>query len=791
MNDLITIFSSAFPDTSRVLAFRGAEAISSPYEIEIFLALTNGAGDSLDLADAIGARATVTLDRAADKLPPFYFSGILASVELLHELDGYSLVRAVLVPKLWLTSLTKQSRIFTKKSLPEIIEAVLGENGLGGDDYELRLGSYDTEEHVCQYRESDLDFLSRWMEREGIYYYFEHGESGEKLIICDSKTYDPDPIGEPVPYHPQLGQDRSAGQSFRSFTCRHKTVPSKIKLRDYDYGKPALNVSGASDVASNGVGEVSLYGERFFTPAAGEKLAKLRAEELKARQVVYQAAGARLHLRPGYTFEVEEHPRAAFNDEYLTIEAKYWGNQAVGHAAFRSLLDMEHDDVFLVELSAIPAKTQFRPEVRAAWPRIYGFENGTVDGPADSEYAQIDDQGRYNVKFKFDDSNLKGGKASTFVRMMQPHGGGIEGFHFPLRKGTEVVFSFLGGDPDRPVISGVVPNAVTPSPVTSGNHTKNVIQTGGRNRFELEDKAGQERITLSTPHTNSYIRFGSHNEDHNMIIHTDGPTLIDAGQTMDVTVGKDLNETVEANTTEHYKGKRKTNVDGAAEEYWGNNLISYVAGTTKQTYQGAHELYSWNTRKDEVGGALTQTYHSPTTRLMYATYNDTVNGTVTRTHGATTYTVNGASTHTLNGTFNETVSGAHTITTGARTETVNGNYTQTITGSFAQTTSSSADFWTAAKNSKTLGLAYSLNVGAKAAVDVSASATLGLSAVLALSAGVKLEAKLSIGLSMTAACEIDVASFKFDQKGVKYDTAGCGIKSLGTAIQLAGICLFS
>src|SRR5262249_54570578 len=155
--------------------------------------------------------------------------------------------------------------------------------------------------------------------------------------------------------------------------------------------------------------------------------------------------------------------------------------------AFRSLLQMEHDDVYFVELTAIPEKTQFRAQSQTPWPRIYGYENGSVDGSADSEYAQIDDQGRYNVKFKFDESNLKSGKASTFVRMMQPHGGGIEGFHFPLRKGTEVVFSFLGGDPDRPVISGVVPNALTPSPVTSGNHTKNVIQTGGRNRFELED----------------------------------------------------------------------------------------------------------------------------------------------------------------------------------------------------------------------------------------------------------------------------------------------------------------
>src|SRR4029077_9582783 len=140
------------------------------------------------------------------------------------------------------------------------------------------------------------------------------------------------------------------------------------------------------------------------------------------------------------------------------------------------------------------------PSSDTPWPRIYGFENGTICGAAESEDAQIDDHGRYNVKFKFAESNLKDGKASTWVRMLQPHGGGIEGWHFPLRKGTEVLFTFLGGDPDRPVIAGVVPNALTPSPVTSANHTTNVIQTGGRNRIELEDSAGQERITISSPH---------------------------------------------------------------------------------------------------------------------------------------------------------------------------------------------------------------------------------------------------------------------------------------------------
>jgi type VI secretion system secreted protein VgrG len=537
MNDLITISSSVLPDGTRVVAFRGAEAISRPYEIEIYLSLEGEEGDGLDLADAIGAKAQLVIDRTDDALPPYVFAGILANLDLLHAVEGRSLVRAVLVPRLWQLGLSKHSRIFTKKSLPDVIESILEDNGLSGEDYELRLGKYETEEHICQYRESDLDFISRWMEREGMYYFFVHGEEGEKLVIADDKSYEEDMLDKPIRYYPQLGQDRSAGASFRSFTSRHRTLPAMVKLKDYDYARPNLNVAGSAKVASNGAGEVSLYGERFFSPAAGDRLAKLRAEELLARAVVYHAAGTRTHLRAGHVFELEEHPRAALNTRYLAIEVRHHGNQAGAGSNFSSIIEIEHDEVYFCEIDAIPAATQFRAETRAPWPRIFGYENGIVDGSADSEYAQIDDQGRYACKFKFDESTLKDGKASTFVRMMQPHGGGVEGFHFPLRKGTEVVFSFLGGDPDRPVVSGVVPNALTPSPVTSGNHTKNIIQTGGRNRIELEDKNGQQRFTMSTPHHNSYIRMGYPNDGHSMIFQTDHNTFINAGESFDLWVG--------------------------------------------------------------------------------------------------------------------------------------------------------------------------------------------------------------------------------------------------------------
>ncbi|WP_437627260.1 type VI secretion system Vgr family protein [Sorangium sp. So ce1151] len=795
MDDLIKISSGALPVSTRVIGFRGVEAISRPYQIEIFLLLQGEEAEALDLSDTVGAKASLVLDWPKDGLPPFVLSGILATAGVVHEMDGRSLLRAVLVPKLWLLGLSKHSRIFTRQALPDVIKAVLEENGIGPDEYEMRLGSYEVEEHICQYRESDLDFISRWMEREGIFYFVEHTLDGDKIVFCDAMTYEDDPIGAPVRYHPQIGYDVSAGMSLRTFTSQHTTLPASIKLKDYDYARPNLNISGSARVSPNGAGEVSLYGERFFSPAAGDRLARLRAEEMRARQVLYRGTGTRLHLRPGYTFELDDHPRAAFNAKHLTIEAHHYGNQLAGATGYRELLDLPHEEAYFVELTAIPAKTQMRAECRTSWPRIYGYENGTVDGPADSEYAQIDDFGRYNVKFKFDESNLKGGKGSTFVRMMQPHGGGIEGFHFPLRRGTEVVLSFLGGDPDRPVISGVVPNALTPSPITSGNHTKNVIQTGGRNRLELEDKTGQQRVTLSTPYSNTYLRMGAPNDDHELIVKTDDNTLLDAGKNFDQSVGLNGGGSWVATIKDNWI----THVQSGIHELYVESGTSYteVKGDTWL------HVTSGNLFTDVDAGTMTTTVEGDTTTTV-----KTGNYTVNINTGDTTVTTKAGNTlvDTQAGTTTVKSKGKLTLETQDQCEvSVKSNMIQTVDGSlkgeikgaeelkthgpFKKLYASNnvnvtggfkSDTFLGVSNTNAVGAAISTFVGVKATLELSAAFTATYAAKLDITGGVALSYKWGASLAINSAIELTV-------KPTSIETGAAKISQLPTRLAMTAL----
>ena len=91
---------------------------------------------------------------------------MLASLELLHEAAGSAVYRAVLVPKLWQLTLTQHSNVWVDMSIPDIITEVLEWSGLSSNEFELRLDeSYDPRELVAQYKEDNLSFISRWMER--------------------------------------------------------------------------------------------------------------------------------------------------------------------------------------------------------------------------------------------------------------------------------------------------------------------------------------------------------------------------------------------------------------------------------------------------------------------------------------------------------------------------------------------------------------------------------------------------------------------------------------------------
>ena len=661
--------SSVFPNDVVVASFRGEESISQIYAFEVNLVLMQDDCSAMDLGAAVGAKATLQIAES-QMVEPRSVHGILADIELLHAAEGKALVRVTIVPELFHLTNTRHSRMFTDRSIPDVIKDIFDLAGLSSSAYVLNLAAtYKPEEHVCQYKESDYDFVSRWLSREGMYYYFDHDGDREKLIITDHRGAHARSPDDAIRYWPTPQGDVTSGASFQTFDATHRALPSRVRMRDYNYAKPSLDVSGTGDVSDAGLDDVVMHGARFFDPNEGARLAKIQAEVFLAEQSVFEARGTVYGVKAGYKFELTGH--LELDGEYLCTSVRHEGRQAGLSKELSQLAGLGLVDGYRVVVKAILERVQVRVRGAAHAPRVSGFEAGVVDGPSDSPYGQIDDAGRYHIAMHFDESDLGGGAASTWVRMMQPHTGAPEGMHFPLRKGTEVMIAFVAGDPDRPVIAGAVPNALTPSVVTSSNHTQNVIHTGSDNRIEIEDLAGKQYIDFETPPKKTFLHLGEPHEKHTHYIvgHTQGDCKFEIGGNQDIRVGGKLTEKVKGAVDETYgslqltqiQGPQTTKATGAVTETYENLKLTCVLDDVTETYKAGHES-TVTGPKVEIYASKQDTTVSGPTKEKYIGPHVKISGPALHYH-------DGAMTTTVTGPVLQNFSGPVTLEYGDTTRT--------------------------------------------------------------------------------------------------------------------------
>lgn len=514
-----------------VVRFHGTEGLNTLFEFNIELVSEK---DDVDLTEILENPATFSILRTEGDVP---FSGILKHFEQKHKVGKAVFYHAVLVPKLWWLSLTYHNQVFLKQSTPDILEAVLLDGGLLPSDFEFRLQkSYPEWDYVCQYNETHYNFFLRWLERDGLYYYFDQSSGKSRLVITDTRiSHENMPQGGHVRYVQPTGMEhRHTGEIAYDFSLRQQMVPKQIRLKDYNYRTPSLDLQGEAEVAEYGRGTFFHYGEHFGTPSEGDALAEVRAESYKCLEKRFYGKSGVPYIRPGFIFTLERHYREDFNQNYMTVEMEHMGNQAGFFIAGLGLEGEKSDHKFHYSntFMAIPSKVQFRGLLQTPKPRISGSMNAWVDGSGTGTYAEVDDQGRYKIKLPFDLVTREGGEASAWVRMAQPYSGSNHGMHFPLHKGTEVLLTFIDGDPDRPIIQNAVPNPDTPSQITQDDQTMCKITTGGQNKIHMEDKEGSQRILLHTPTQNSFVRIGAHNDPAPSTATDVGDWLLDKGKTL-------------------------------------------------------------------------------------------------------------------------------------------------------------------------------------------------------------------------------------------------------------------
>ncbi|MGD9240141.1 MAG: type VI secretion system tip protein TssI/VgrG [Desulfobacterales bacterium] len=727
-------------DTFSVVTFKGTEGISRLYEFDVTLASDD---PDIDLKEILQNPSALTI-HGSDQTFPIH--GILAQFEQLHEVKGNYFYRALLVPRLWQADLYHENQLFLDKSVPDIIAEILRQTGLTTQDYELKLTKkYHPWEYICQFRETDFDFISRWMEREGIYYFFEQGEQNEKLIITDNATAHKDIAGmTSVPYSPPSGLAPEE-EAIKAFFCRQKRLPNKVILSDYNYRKPSLELKADTVVDTKGRGNVYFYGEHFKTPEEGHTLAKVRAEEIRCRENLFHGEGTQPALCPGFTFEIAGHYRESYNQKYLIAEIEHQGGQAKAFmtGSGDELTEGEQQPTYTNAFTAIPAGVQFRPERNTTKPRFYGTMNAKVDAAGIGQYAEIDDEGRYKVKLPFDQNGNGGGKASRWVRMVQPYAGADHGMHFPLHKGTEVLLTFVDGDPDRPIIAGAVPNAETKSVVTSLNSTRNTIRSAGGNMLEMQDMAGMERVLLSTPHEDSYLHLGAPNSPKDpIVLNTKGAVMIRAGKRLKKKVGK------------------------SGDKFNYEETIEPTGKLTENICEGKYQ------QTIEDTGDLTETVEGNKTETVKKDYSGTIEGNKAETVKKDyTGTVEGNQAETVNGNKTETIKGNKTVTIdGVQNVTVNGNRSMR----FKQP---SHDEYGSISSEVVYGLKNSVFIGGSNSTDLALARSNFCGAKIEHFLGLKLETLLAAAISIKSGINLEIGeTLDYEMKGVKIEQKGTELK---------------
>jgi type VI secretion system secreted protein VgrG len=471
-------------DPLRLRGFTGRERLGQLYEFRLFLEHDGGPLADSELDGLLLAPCCFSVGDGEGEV----VHGILRDLELTEAVHTKAAqYQATVVPSVWLLTLSKMSRVFQNQRVTDMAAALLTRYGLtAGEGFDVRIASNGdgaaggpghVREFAVQYDESDWDFIQRWLEHEGLYYWFEHDEGGDKIIIGDAPP--PAIPGEDTIPYQEWNDVHRRTDSITRWRLVQRRIPARVVLKDYNYRNPAVPLSCQVVVdAACGFGTAFAYGEHFRDERAGRALAQLRAARLRAERRTFRGVTDCTRFRVGSSFELGGHFHDDYNQRYLitAIDHQVGFTGAGEPAPYRAVFD------------AIPADVPFRPERNTPWPSIHGVMHAHIDADSDGAAANLDEVGRYKVRLPFDDSDGLGDAASHWVRMAQSYAGAGYGAHYPLHKGTEVLLAFLDGDPDRPIIVGAVPNGQTPGPSARGNATQSVIETASGIRIEMEDR---------------------------------------------------------------------------------------------------------------------------------------------------------------------------------------------------------------------------------------------------------------------------------------------------------------
>jgi type VI secretion system secreted protein VgrG len=504
---LIALTTPLGEDVLLLAGFSGHEGISRLFSFNLDLLSEKG---PVNFSDIIGKNVTISVTQYDQT--PRYFNGMVSHFGQSGSDSRFTRYQMQVVPWLWMLTRYADCKIFHNKTVSDIVRQVFDNRGF--QDYKFQLnGSYNPMEYCVQYRETDFNFVSRLMEQNGIFYFFQHEEGKHTMVIADSSS-----AHEACPGQKTAGYNLASGgiddsDVINSWSIEQELRSGKYTLTDYNFKTPSANLTASEPsvihVGGNNKFEIFDFPGDYTSRGDGGVVAKLRMQEEEAAHMVANGSSVCRAFTTGYKFDLEDHYQASMNASYVLTEIQHVASVGDGYS-------LEHGgsgDTYSNHFTCIPLTVPFRPARLTPKPFVQGPQTAIVigksdysdtsgdDGAGDSEEIWVDKFGRVVVRFPWD----RAGACSCRVRVSQDWAGQGWGAITIPRVGQEVLVSFLEGDPDRPIITGRVYNADKTVPYDLPDfQTRSTFKTrstsgGGAdnyNELRFEDKIGSEQIFL-------------------------------------------------------------------------------------------------------------------------------------------------------------------------------------------------------------------------------------------------------------------------------------------------------
>ena len=656
------------PDQLALLRFDGTDHLNDLFEYRIEALSPR---DDLDFDALIGTHATVEIE-AHDQMRPF--DGIITSASWAGVGENGHRYDLVLRPWFWLAGKRRNQRIFHDKSVIEILEELLADYAsLGDPAVEFNLSyPYPKLEYTVQYRETDLDFARRQMERAGISFHFKHSMGSHTLVLTDDVLAHPE-LGE-RPFKRYDGHHQYEHEHFWNWAPERNLTVGAIRQTDYNFKKPdqAMETEAIGD-AEHAEGQIESfdYPGDYLDNNIGRVMTILRTAQERGADRRNRAIGDCVSLGSGMRLTLAGDKIPGTGECYLCLSATHhFVSEAYGSGGQDS-----DGYAFTGGYVLMPDTAPMLPPRRTPIPTMQGPQTARVVGDGEID---CDEYGRILVRFHWD---LKD-QYSMRCRVSQNWAGGGWGGMVIPRIGMEVLVDYLEGDPDKPVVVGNVFNGKndTPYPLPE-NKTKMVIrsqthQGEGFNEFTFEDQAGMEevflhgqkdhRIQIGNDQTQSigHDRSKSVGNDQSESVGND--KTISVGNNHTETIGNDKVMTTGTNHTESIGSNKTLSVGGNHSESIAGNMSVSVEGSRSYSITGSQSSTVGASRSVSVGGSESKT--------VGASLSETISGGRSASAASVSTTATGNQDHSAGGVYTISAGSASiTVMDGAITLSVGGS----------------------------------------------------------------------------------------------------------------------